>query len=218
MAGVDAVWHFLAFLWDWLFVDECSTATSLLSLSFSVNSVFAGLSLSRFDLCGGLRKKAVKCIDGIADDKIVGRIELLRKVTPSLDRKLLEFVKKADKCKTALQTEASVWEKSRLWITVCCAVAAFLMIAFEINTRIGFVLVLPYFLVLLFHFACVRRHVRQVKKGYDELLGAMSDAEQEVQNPFNSSDCISRLKADIAAISSSADTVSNNGSRKFSKT
>ena len=206
MAEIVAVWHWVCGILRWLFVDECSTATSLLSLSFSVNSVFAGLSLSRFDLCGGLRKKAVECIDGIADGNIVERIELLGKNTPSLNREFVNFVNNADNCKAALQTGLSIWEKSRLWVTICCAGAAFFMIAFEVRTRIGFVLVLPYFIVLLFHFRFVWKQVKPLRKGYNDLIKAMGDAELNARNGFDAADYVKRLKADLETISSGNDT------------
>ena len=53
LANTDAVadlWRGICWLCRWLFVNECATATTLLSMSFSINTIFTGLSLTRFNI------------------------------------------------------------------------------------------------------------------------------------------------------------------------
>ena len=218
MDGACGIWNCFGALWRWLFVDKCSTATSLLSLSFAINSIFTGLSLSRFNLCAWIRRRAGKCIAGVADGRFLEKVELLAKEAPDIGQRLNEFSDKFEHYTATLMAEPARWDLMRRAITVLCASAAFVAVAFEVGTRLGFFLVCPYLLFLFGHAMWALAWFISIKISYNRLLNAMDKAEKNKSAVFEAAACISRLKASRDALSLDGKPKKARTPRKAAKT
>ncbi len=195
-------------IYTWLFSAECSTAAPLLTLSFAINSTFFGLTFSRFNLCEWITRTALKCINNSTDDKFLERIELLGKNKNGIGQQLKSFSDIVSKYRAAMQSRSVGWEVFRRIVTSVCALSAFVLMAFEVKTRIGFTLVLPYVVILFCHAGYVWLYAGRVWLQFRSLTKVMDKAEKESQSEFNISACINKLKADHAALSPSADASS----------
>jgi hypothetical protein len=192
----------------WLFITECSTAAPLLSLSFAINSMFVGLDFSRFNLCEKITRTALKCINNSTDDKFLERIELLGKNKNGVGQKLKAFGDIVSSYREAMQRRSTRWETFRRFITFMCALAAFISLVFEVKNRVGFVLVMPYVVILFCHAAYVWLYAWLVLWRFGRLTKAMNKAEKENQPEFDIQACINKLKTDHAALSSSTPATS----------
>ncbi len=190
-------------IYIWLFCAECSTFAPLLTLSFAINSTFFGLAFSRFNLCEWITRTALKCINNSTDDKFLERIELLGKSKNGIGQQLKAFSDIVSKYRETMQSRSPKWEAFRRFVTFICALSAFVLLAFAVKTRIGFALVLPYVVILICHAAYVWLYAGLVLWRFGRLSKAMNKAEKESQSAFDISACISKLKADHAALSPS---------------
>lgn len=195
-------------MYIWLFITECSTAAPLLSLSFAINSMFVGLAFSRFNLCEWITRTALKCINNSTDDRFLERIELLGKNKSGIGQKLKAFSDIVSRYREAMQSRSPGWETFRRIVTFLCALAAFVLLAFEVKTRIGFALVLPYAIILFCHAVYVWLYAGRVWWRFNRLTRAMDRAEKENQPEFDIQACINKLKTDHAALAPSKPTAS----------
>lgn len=168
----------LHILRSWFFVEECNGATTLLSISFATNTLFTGLSLSRFNFSTWMRHKAVECIDGVADAEFLAKIELIQD-NNDIVQKLRKFSDKVKRFTNAIKDVSSVWEVMRRLITIACAAAAAILVAFDTKTRIGLTLVMPYVFFLIWHTCRMWQKILSVKFQYVLLKKAMDKAEKK---------------------------------------
>lgn len=197
-------WHVILSFFKWLLVDACKTSAPLLSLSFAINSIFTGLSLSRFNMCEWMKRKAIKCIDDSVNDKFLANVELLGKGNTDILLQLGNFQKNVTQYRASMQSGSATWEWVRRITTIVCAIAAFILMAFEINTRIGVALVLPYVFLLLGHALWVWKRTRKIQKGFARLKAAMGDTSEKATPVFDLDGCIKKLKAEHRALSPKA--------------
>lgn len=185
----------IAFLWKWCFVDECSTATALLSLSFAINSIFAGLSLSRFNITVWMKNKACKYIAGIAGAEFLEKLERFGKDNKEIEQKLQAFANHVEQFTLSLQDNISRWNHACRLVTICCAVVSVLLIAFETKTRIGLTLPVPCLLLLLLYAICSWIRSVGIKVRYWKLRDAMREAEKSSKDEFNQDACLKKIKS-----------------------
>ena len=193
MSLLTTIGHGVGSMCRWLFVTKCTTAAPLLSLSFAINSIYTGISLSRLNLSEWMCGKIVECIDGVADDKFLRKVEQAGKENKDLGQKLKEFSDKVERFTTAIRDVSSILEETCRIITICCAAAAFFLMAFEVKTRIGFVLVFQYLVILFGHAIWMLALTYKVKSGYKDLGKAM-EAIKNGQAEFDVNACINNLK------------------------
>lgn len=201
MDAVAWLWRGILLPFRWLFISECATATSLLSLSFAINSIFTGLSLSRFNLCTWMKRKALKCIDNSVNDKFLAKVERLGKDHKDISKQLERFSDQVECYRSSMSSESRGWELFRRTVTVICATAAFIIMAFESKTRIGFALVCPYIIFLLGHAVWVWCRTRGVLKSFKALVKAMDKIESDSTEEFDMTACINKLKENHHALS-----------------
>ena len=201
MDVVAWTWHVILSFLRWLFADDCKTSAPLLSLSFAINSTFTGLALSRFNMCEWMKRKALKCIDDSVGDKFLANVERLGKDNNDIQRQLIDYQKNVTQYRTAMQNGSATWEWVRRITTSACAFTAFMLLAFEANTRIGVALVLPYLLLLFGHALWVWIRTRRVSKSFKVLATAMDNAAQSNHPAFDLNDCVKKLKAEHKALS-----------------
>lgn len=201
MDVVAWTWHVILSFYKWLLVDACKTSAPLLSLSFAINSIFTGLSLSRFNMCEWMKRRALKCIDDSVNDKFLASVERLSKDNNDIQRQLSDYQRDVTQYRAAMQSGSAAWEWIRRITTIACAAAAFMLMAFEVNTRIGVALVLPYMLLLVGHALWVWKRTRKIQKGFARLKAAMGDTAKGDHPNFDLDGCIKKLKAEHRALS-----------------
>ena len=203
LANTDAVahlWHGIHRFCKWLFVDECTTATTLLSMSFSINTIFTGLSLTRFNISLWINHWAMQAINNTINDKFLEKLESLGRDNKNLCEKLQKFSQQDEKYKKLIQSEPTNWELIRRGVTIACAITAFIMVSFEPQNRIGIVLVCPYLIFLLFHALWVGLRTGLMKLSFGSLTKAMDKAEKNTSEAFDMDDCIKKLRENHQAL------------------
>ena len=187
----------------WLFVAECTTADSLLSLGFAINIAFMGLSLSRFNLCERIKNVALKCLESSTGANFLQRLEHYGKGNKEIGKRLKKYSDLTSGYSTAMRNRSKKWEIARLSLTFLCAFASFVLLAFEVKTRIGLVLGLSYIVILFAHALYVLIYTARVWWCYRRLIKAMDKVERENQPTFDMAECIESLKANHKALSPS---------------
>ena len=195
MSLLTTIGHGVGSMCRWLFVTKCTTAAPLLSLSFAINSIYTGISLSRFNLANLANQKAAKCIDSIANDKFLAKIEKLGKENKDVLKELYEFCEKIGRYTDSLNVKLSAWEVVNRLVAICCAATAFVWMAFEPETRISMLLVLPYLLILLIYLIRVWCRYIIIKSGYQKLLQSMERAAKDEDDEFDPAIIKNKFKA-----------------------
>jgi len=193
-------WNCIVKALAWLFVNDCSTAESLLSLSFAINSIFTGLAFSRFNLFGWIERIARDCVSQSTDARFLKKLERLSKVNENLRKELAEYSVIVGRFQDAVTTGLTRWEWFRRSISIFSAIMAFVMLAIECKSRMGVALVLPYILLLVAYATRLALITYRVRHGFRRLDAAMGLADEKDEIHFEVSDCIQKLKESRLAL------------------
>lgn len=188
-------------LYKWLLENQCKTADSLLSISFAINTIFTGLSFSRFSLFVWMEKRAIDCVKRSSDASFLEKIERLSQDSKKLRKQLSNYSCTAAKFLAAMTSGSRAWEGVGRMTSALSAIAAFVLLAFESNTRIGVCLTFPYVILLIVHFGWVFLITYRVKRCFGKLSQALNAASEEEASRFEVSDCIKRLRESQDALS-----------------
>lgn len=139
----------------WLCVEPCCTSAVLLSMSFGINSVFTGLAFSKYNLFVWMKRKALWCVQRSSNASFLAKIEQSCRVDAGLRRQYAEYQDTVEKFRLAMTSGSAWWEWMRRSVSMLCAMAAFVFVAFECKTRMGVCLVLPYVIMLVIQLAIV---------------------------------------------------------------
>lgn len=196
----------LSTLWHWLWSAKCSTAADLLALSFAINAILTGLSIAKYNLCAHVRALAVWCLDKSTGDKFLERLERLGKAHKMLAKFAYVFSKTAGFSRMVIMSDPQWLEWFKRAITSGSAIAAFVILAFEPNSRIGLLLVLPYAIIVLVHFAVALILVIVVSMLSVLLFLAMCFVDRKKKPETDIGDSITLLKEIRAALPKTSGT------------
>lgn len=201
-----AVWHGLCALGRWLFISECRNASALLSLSFAVNLTFAKSSLSRLNPCVAMGRLALKWVRDTLDDKFLSEIVRLGKGDKKVAQKLVAHSLMMEQFVAAMEEDGALrWGRARQWSAICFAVIAFVLMAFDVRTRVGVALVLPYLILLLCHAIWTVALTAKVMFSRRGLLKAKYEAEKSKRDIVDVAACANRLMTARKALSPQTD-------------
>ena len=184
----------------WLFLDECETATTLLSMSFAINSIFTGLSFSSFNICDWMKRKAHKCMEDSVDAGFLADVERVGKENKDVCRLLAKYSETVNRYRSAMQNWSPKWEWTRRITTIGCAASAFVLVAFEVHTRLGVVLGLPFVTMLLLHLVWIVHRSLRVSFVFKKLRRAMDELKKTKNDAFEIETYIKGIKSDIEAL------------------
>ncbi len=182
-------------IFRWLCVEDSTTAAVLLSMSFGVNSVFTGLSFSKYNLFTWMKQQALACVQLSSSTEFLEEFEQADQTDAQLHRQIIEYNAVVNRCEEVMTTGSLGWEWVRRSIAILAAMTAFVLVAFECKKRMGFCLVLPYTILLVSYFCWVSFFVLRVKCHYARLKRALIRAGSSAIPRFNLDACLKDLKS-----------------------
>jgi len=179
----------------WLCLEDSSTAAVLLSMSFGVNSVFTGLSFSKYNIFSWIKQQALLCVQQTSSAEFLEKFEQADQSDGRLHRRIIEYSTVVNRCEEVMTMGSLTWEWVRRSIAICAAMTAFVLVAFECKKRMGFCLVLPYTILLVSYLCWVSFFVLRVKWSFMRMKRALIRAGGFDVVRFDLDACVNQLKA-----------------------